>query len=392
MSLAFSRTLRSLEADRSRLGVATAFAAIAVLGGWSVWMLRASVPVFAASREARLVTDHAVYALEAPVSGRVESVAGALEQRVRAGEVLVQLDDRLARISRDEQLAIAEALTKRIESTREVLAARQRADEEARDVERSVVAESALARKRRVLEKQIAEEELRRLEHLRDSSVSELDVSKARTEVEKDGVLIQEQDTATKRLGLEHKRAGSDRAAEIETLQRDLALEEGQLASAQAAAERFEHEIDRCQVRAPADGIVGDLAPLARGSFVEAGARLGAVIAPGRAAVQASFAPADAVGRVHEGQRGELVLDGFSRLEFGALPVSVARVARETRGGSIQVELALSGDAPASLPVEHGLPGRVQVEVERVTPAELLLRAIGRKLGSRAESARSDGG
>lgn len=384
MSLAFSRTLRSLEADRSRLGVATAFAAIVVLGGWSVWMLRASVPVYAASREAKLVTDHAVYALEAPVSGRVESVAGALEQKVRAGEVLVQLDDRSARISRDEQLALADSLGKRIESTREVLAARERADEEARDVERSAVAESALARKRRVLEKQIAEEELHRLEHLRDSSVSELDISKAKTEVEKDGVLVQEQDLSTRRLGLEHKRAGSDRAAEIETLRREIALEEGELASAQAAAERFEHEIERYQVRAPADGVVGDLAPLARGSYVEAGARLGAVIAPGRAAVQASFAPADAVGRVHEGQRGELVLDGFSRLEFGALPLSVARVARETRDGTIRVELALSGPPPASLPVEHGLPGRVQVEVERVTPAELLMRAIGRRLGSGA--------
>ena len=389
MSLAFSRTLRSLEADRSRLGVATAFVAIFVLGGWSVWMLRASVPVFAASREAKLVTDHAVYALEAPVSGRVESVAGTLEQAVRAGEILVQLDDRTARISRDEELARADALGKQIESTREVLAARERADEEAREVEKAAVAESALARKRRVLEKQIAEEELRRLEHLRDSSVSELDISKAKTEVEKDGVLIQEQETATRRLGFEHKRAGSDRAAEIETLRRELASEEGQLASAQAAAERLEHEIERCRVCAPADGVVGDLAPLARGSFVAAGAKLGAVIAPGRVAAQASFAPADAVGRIKEGQRGELVLDGFSRLEFGALPLSVTRVARETRDGTIRVELALSGTPPMSLPIEHGLPGRVQVEVERVTPAELLLRAIGRRLGS---GARPDGG
>jgi membrane fusion protein (multidrug efflux system) len=397
LSLAFSRTLRSLEADRSRLGVAAAFLAVLVLGGWTVWMVRASVPVFAASREARLVTDRAVYALEAPVSGRVESVAGVLEQHVRAGEILVQLDDQAVRISREEQLALAEVLERRIAGTREILAAGERSDEEARDVDRATLAEAALARKRRVLEKQLAEEELRRLEILRESSVSELDISKARTQVAKGAVAIQEQDATIGRLGFEHRRAETDRTAQMETLRRELAQEEGELASAHAAAERFDHEIERLRVRAPADGVVGDLASVARGSYVEAGAHLGTVIAPGRVAVQASFAPADAVGRVREGQPAELVLDGFPRLEFGTLPLAVARVASETRNGLVQVELSLAEPHVAGVPVEHGLPGRVRVEVERATPAELLLRAIGRKLGSGAgqdvdQEARTPGG
>lgn len=349
-------------------------------------MLRASVPVFAASRDAKLVTERAVYALEAPVPGRVESVSATLEQHVRAGDVLVQLDDRAARISREEQFALAGALDRRIAGTREVLSARERADEEALEVDHAVLAEAALARKRRVLEKEIAEEELRRLEKLRDSSVSELDISKARIQVEKDGVAIQEQDAAIQRMGLEERRAGSDRAAEIETLRLDLARAEGELASAHAAAERLDHEIERLRIRAPADGIVGELAPLARGSYVAAGARLATVIAPGRVAVQASFAPADAVGRVREGQTAELVLDGFPRLEFGALPLAVSHVASETRNGLVQVELSLVEPSLSSVPVEHGLPGQVRVEVERATPAAFVLRAIGRKLGPRRDA------
>ena len=348
-------------------------------------MLRASVPVYAASREARLVTDRAVYALESPVSGRVEAVSATLEQRVRAGEILVQLDDRAARISRDEQVALAAALERRIAGTREVLAARERSDEESGDVDRAALAEAALARKRLVLEKEIAEEELRRLEKLRDSSASELDVSKARAQVAKDGVAIEEQDALVRRRGLEQRRAGTDRAAEIESLRRDLAREEGELASAQAAAERIDHEIERLRIRAPADGVVGELAPLARGSFVAAGARLGTVIAPGKVAVQATFAPADAVGRVREGQSAELVLDGFPRLEFGALPLAVSHVASEARNGLVQVELSLVGPGSTSIPVEHGLPGQARVEVDRATPATFVLRAIGRKLGPRGD-------
>jgi len=98
----FTRTLRSLDADRSRLGAWMAATAVLLLTAWALWLALARVPVFAASREARLVTEHAVYALESPVSARVESVAAALDQRVEAGAVLFQLDDRSSRISRDE--------------------------------------------------------------------------------------------------------------------------------------------------------------------------------------------------------------------------------------------------------------------------------------------------
>ncbi|MFN0007507.1 MAG: HlyD family secretion protein [Planctomycetota bacterium] len=392
MSHPFTRTLRSLDADRSRLGAWMAGAAVLFLALWTLWLTLARVPVFAASHQARLVTERAVYSIESPVSARVESVPAVLNQRVEAGAVLFQLDDQAVRISRDEELARAAALERRIAGTREVLAARLQAQVEARGATQAALGEFHLVRRSRELDHRYAQEELKSFELLRGSTVSELQVSKARTEVEKRQVAIQTQDASIVRLELEEKRFESERAAEIGSLRRDLAADEGELVVARAAAERLELEIERHRVRAPAAGVVGEISTLAPGAYVSAGARLGTVVAPGRIAVEALFAPSDAAGRVREGQRAELALDGFPRLEFGSFPLSVERVASEARAGSIQVELALSAPTTPTVPLEHGLPGRVRVEVERASPAVLLLRSVGHAIGRSLDSGGSQGG
>jgi hypothetical protein len=56
----------------------------------------------------------------------------------------------------------------------------------------------------------------------------------------------------------------------------------------------------------------------------------------------------------------------------------VARVASEARNGRIRVELHTRPAPGSRLPLQHGIPGRVEVEVERVTPAVLVLRTVGK--------------
>jgi membrane fusion protein (multidrug efflux system) len=56
-------------------------------------------------------------------------------------------------------------------------------------------------------------------------------------------------------------------------------------------------------------------------------------------------------------------------------------VAHERRDGQIRVELGLASDLAFPIPLQHGMPGTVEVEVERVAPATLLLRSIGKRLG-----------
>jgi membrane fusion protein (multidrug efflux system) len=60
----------------------------------------------------------------------------------------------------------------------------------------------------------------------------------------------------------------------------------------------------------------------------------------------------------------------------------VQSVASETRDGRLRVDLALDPSQSPPVALEHGLPGAVEVETERVAPVALLLRALGRSMAT----------
>lgn len=374
----FSRTLRSIEADGRGRRRWVVFPALAVLAVWCVWMVRAQVPLFAQSNSARLVTDRAMHPLESSIDGRIVSVHAALEQDVQAGAVLIELDSTEHELALVEERARFDAFERQLETTRIAIAALERALTDARAAANAERREIALAVSTQEVSRRLADEEAQRLGTLRETGgVSELALSKARGEAQKAGIAVESQGVALERIELEQRRADSDREAELSERRRDLAESEGARAVAAAAVQRLEHEIERCRLRAPATGRIAELASLSPGRFVRAGERLGALVSPGRLAVEADFAPADALGRVRLGQRGELALAGFPRAQFGSLPVEVERIASEARDGTIRVELDLIDAEHARSPLEHGLPGEVRIEVERTTPAALVLRAVG---------------
>ena len=57
------------------------------------------------------------------------------------------------------------------------------------------------------------------------------------------------------------------------------------------------------------------------------------------------------------------------------------------RDGRIRVELAVNRHSASRIPMQHGLPGTVQVQVERISPASLVLRVVGRGFGGSREVA-----
>jgi membrane fusion protein (multidrug efflux system) len=61
----------------------------------------------------------------------------------------------------------------------------------------------------------------------------------------------------------------------------------------------------------------------------------------------------------------------------------VTEVADEIRDGRLRVELALRPDPASRIPLQHGMTGTLEVEVERISPAEVLLRAAGQVLAER---------
>jgi hypothetical protein len=61
------------------------------------------------------------------------------------------------------------------------------------------------------------------------------------------------------------------------------------------------------------------------------------------------------------------------------LPARVVRVAEEVRNGSVRVELELGSRDELTFLVKHGLAGILEVQVERASPLELILRACGKR-------------
>ena len=55
----------------------------------------------------------------------------------------------------------------------------------------------------------------------------------------------------------------------------------------------------------------------------------------------------------------------------------VTHVASEPRDGTARVELLIAGENTPTIPIQHGLPGAIDVEVERVAPWVLLVRSMG---------------
>jgi membrane fusion protein (multidrug efflux system) len=104
------------------------------------------------------------------------------------------------------------------------------------------------------------------------------------------------------------------------------------------------------------------------------------VVPEGRLRAVADFDPEAALGRLHEGQTARMRLRGFPWTEYGTVPATVSKVASEVRDGKVRVELRID-PTTTRIPLAHGLPGSVEVDVERTSPAELLLRSVGHVLG-----------
>jgi len=108
------------------------------------------------------------------------------------------------------------------------------------------------------------------------------------------------------------------------------------------------------------------------------------IVPSGRLRAVAMFPAQAAFGRIREGQAAVLRLDGYPWTEFGAVKATVGHVAQEVRDGRVRVELDLQPGSNFSGRLEHGMPGSVEVAVERISPLALVLRTAGQWLTRRS--------
>jgi membrane fusion protein (multidrug efflux system) len=186
---------------------------------------------------------------------------------------------------------------------------------------------------------------------------------------------------AVSRLEREHRTKDSGRTARLAQFHRELTQLDGDIRTAEATLARLDHSIEQTRIRAPIAGRLGEVAGIQPGAVVRQGDTLDVVLPVGSLRVVAHFLPAVALGQVQPGQPARLRLEGFPWAQYGSLAATVSSVANEAHDGVIRVELRLIPESLTAIPLQHGLPGTVEVEVARVSPATLVLRGVGQRLG-----------
>jgi multidrug resistance efflux pump len=367
--------------------------AAAAIGAWVAWGWLSSITVYEVSSQARLEVDRAVRAVEAPVGGRVVESRMVLGQDVVAGEILLRLDSDTEQYALREEREKLTALDPELAALRAQVTSLTQARQE-EDRAAVAAAEETRARLREAeAPARYAEQEMDRVERLHaERLISERDYQQGRAEAQRTRAAAESLRLSLTRMEQEQKTRDRDRAAALDQIQAQIARLEGETRGSQAAVMRLTAVAEREVVRAPASGRLGEVAPLRPGSVVQPGQRIGVVVPSGRLIAVAQFAPASAIGRIRPGQSARLRLDGFPWAQYGTVDAQVARVADEIRDGGVRVEFGVASPSNPAIKMEHGLPGSIEVAVERVAPLTLLLRAAGALQAAPMAAAQAGGG
>jgi membrane fusion protein (multidrug efflux system) len=380
---AFPRTIQALRIDRFRSSFLVLLVAASLAGAWFSWFFLAGIARYEVTATARLEIDQQTTQVQSPVLGRVEASNLALDRLVTAGEVLVRLDADQETLRVTEERRRVAGLDSQVEALRQQL--QNAGDSRLREREASVVAlDEARARYREAdaLARQ-AEEDASRLNSLHaEGLAAKRDLEQIRFEAERRKHAAESLRLDIDRLGREQRTRESDRSAQEAALSAEIHRLEGDRATGSAAIERLEHAAERRVVRAPVSGRLAEVAAVRPGAVVTEGEKLGAIVPPGGIRIVAQFAPAAALGRIRPGQRARMRLDGYPWTQYGSVQAVVSHVGGEVRDGTVRVELAVSPSTAVSVPLQHGLPGAVEVEVERLSPAALVMRTAGRGIAA----------
>jgi multidrug resistance efflux pump len=381
MSIAFSRSMRSLSTSGFRGSIWGLLIALALLGLWISWALQTRIPLYEASTDARLEAEHAAHAIEAPIAGRVIANHLTVGEQVQAGQVLVELDADAERLQLQVEQTQPTALSAQMTSIQSEIEAEEQALNEARRTARTIIDEARAQFREAEAAAQFAQTEEERLTPLHKSGIiSDLEFLRLKSKAQEQQAVAERMRLAIGRLEQEHRTVEHDRQARIERLKGELRRIEGQVSTGQATIKRMEHEIKKRQIRAPVSGQVGEVAELRIGAFINEGTKLGMIIPEGKVRAVAYFPPQAAFGRILPGLPARIRFDGFPWSQYGSLAATVATVASETEDGRVRVELNVHPGKVSSIPLQHGLPGTVEIEVKKTSPLMLVLQYFEKSL------------
>lgn len=381
MGVAFSRTTRALHGDRS-LGSRLAIGiAVLLLLAWALWFAFGKVTVYEVSRAARVEVSSSSREVSSIRDGRLVATGLYIGRRVRAGEVLAQLDSEPQKLMLAEAEARLAAFPAHVEGLRKQLVAMDLAGSGARQARAAAIA-SAQARTRAAKASAEFDIELARRQRLdaQNGGAAAIDAARAEAEARRAAAARDATRHDEGRIVGEAVARNASIAGDAAQLSAALEGAKGELAAQQAQVAQLRYEVEARMIRAPADGVIGSIMSVRLGEAIRTGASLATIVPEGDLHIVAAFDPAKGLGRLSVGQPARLRLDGFAWTQYGDFQARVVRVAGESSGDALRVELTTARWANRGLPLRHGMTGQVEVAIEEVSPAILVLRAIGQML------------
>lgn len=378
---AFVRTFAQVSDDQSRSTVWMLAVAMAVLAAWVCWAAWARVSLFEVSPEARVELDAAAYPVESPLEGRVVKSMLRVGPRVRSGDVLVEMDAVPNQLELQEERVREQGLRPELTRLQGQIAALEAAQLEDQQSARI----SAQEAENRVRESEIAaqasEQEYARSGKLyAEKLISDRDWEKATAETSRLQAVVATQRAAALRIPQDQIARDRERDVEVQHLRGNVAKLKAEGNADVAAVARLGYEVERRRVRAPIDGRIGEAAVLHVGAFLHQGEKLATIVPEGGLRVVAQYPAPAAFGRIRPGQTATLRLQGFPWAEFGTVSATVTSVAQEIRDGKVRVELAVDTNSNFRGQLQHGMPGELEITIERLSPLSLIARTAGQWL------------
>lgn len=383
----FSRTTRSLAYDSSRIAIAAWMLGVVIIVVWLAWFFFAQVTVYEVSNLARLEVNRSAHPLAASVAGKIETVSFGLGQRVESGDVLVTLDARSEKLRLLEEEARLQALPPQIALLEKQISELEQVRNKENQAALAAIDSARSRQKAAGAAEAFASDYEHRLSELSKTGKSALiETLRAKAESQKLSSTRDALVSEVQRIEMESQTHRHRLQADLDNLRREVAKLNGERDTILSIIERLKQDIDNHLIRAPASGQIGDSASLPIGTYVEVGEKLASVVPRSELKIVADFHPSAVVGRIRPGQAAQMRLDGFPWAQFGSLAAHVSQVGSEVRDNLVRVEFVPEPEAHSKIVLQHGLPGSIEVSIERLSPALLVLRKSGQWLSAPSPS------
>lgn len=378
MALPFSRSLRSLQADGFRRSLWTIGIAVLLLTAWAIWMFLSRVRLYEVSARAEVQVRTASYPIEAPLAGQILALHFRLGQGIHAGKLLVDLDPKETQLQIAQKESALTSLAEQLDAIGREIRSHEESQQGEREAAEKSVGEAWARHREADVAARFAEDDLKRLKPLLEAEqIPQVQLVKAEADAEGRRAATETLQLAAEKLEKEQEVRKQTRLAEIAKLQGQEARLHGERDDAQTWIERLRHDLQKHQIRAPVSGRIGEVTDLQVGMSVAKGNKFATLVPPGTLRAVGEFPPSSAVGRIRPGQTARLMLESFPWTQYGSFAATVGEVASEAREGNIRVEFIVDAQSNSQITLQHGMRGVLEVEVERLSPAYLLLRAAG---------------